>query len=109
MLRSNFDEFFGSGNHRNWPRAGKFENQARMTLFCNRNIPTMFGVQFLSFPVSTMEKYFIRILTTFPGPESTRAGKLENRMMWFCTRNIHTLFGVQFLSFPVITAKKYFG
>jgi len=31
--------------------AGKPENQARITRFCTRNIPTLLGVQFLSFHV----------------------------------------------------------
>jgi len=37
-----------------------------MTPFCTGNIPTMFGVQFLSFLVSIVEKYFDQILITFP-------------------------------------------
>ena len=67
----------------------------------------MLAVQFVSFSVSTTEKYFGRILKSFPGPESTRAGKVENQahMIWFCTPNIPTLFGVQFLSFLVSTAE----
>jgi len=98
MFYSNFDDFFGSGHHRNRPWLGKFENRARMNLFCTRNIPTMFGVQFLSFPTSTAKKYFGQILMTFQGPESTRARKAENQaqMTSFFVRNIPTLFGVQF-------------
>jgi len=46
-------------------RACKVEHQAQMTRFCIRNIPTLFGAQFSSFPVSTVEKIFGRILTTF--------------------------------------------
>jgi len=66
-------------------------------------------VQSLSFLVSTVEQYFVRILTTFLGLKRTRVGKHENRMMWFCTRNIHTLFGVQFFSFSVSTGEKSFS
>jgi len=71
----------------------------------------MFGVQFLSFLVLTAEKYFGRILMTFSGLESTRAGKVENfaQMTWFCIRNIPTLFVVQFLSSLVSMAEKYFS
>ena len=62
-------------------------------------------VQFISFSVSTVENYFDRILTTFPGPGTTaRARKTR-----FCTWNIHTHFGVQFLSFLVSTVEKCFG
>ena len=68
MFQSNFDNFSGIGLHRNRLGEGEVENRARMTPFCTRNIPTMFGVQFLSFPVSTAEKYFGQILTTFSGP-----------------------------------------
>jgi len=54
------------------------------------------GVQFLSFPIRTAEKYFDRILTTFSGMENSRVGKVENRtqMTQFWTRNTPTLFGV---------------
>jgi len=81
-----------------------------MTQFCTRNIPTLFGMQFLSFVASVAENCFGRILTTFPGP-GTGAEKVENRARKtrFCTRNIPTLFGVQFLSFLVSTAKKCFS
>ena len=56
----------------------------------------MLRVQFLSFPINTAIKYFGQILMTFPGPESTTAGKVENlaQMIWFCTKNIPTLFNV---------------
>jgi len=45
---------------------------------------------------------------TFPSPNTTRGGKVENRarMTWFCTWNIPTQFTVQFLSFPISTTKK---
>jgi len=49
--------------------AGKVENEAQMTQFCTRNIPILFGVQFLSFGVNTAEKCFDRILTMFFGPK----------------------------------------
>jgi len=87
MFQSSFEDFSVSGHHRNMLRADKVENWTRITPFCTQNIPTMFGVQFVSFLVNTAVKYFDRILTNFPGPESTRAGKPENRaqMTWFCT------------------------
>jgi len=69
VIRSSFDNFFESGQHWNIPQAGKVENRVRMTPFCTRNIPTMFGVYFLSFPVSTIEKCFIRILTNISSSE----------------------------------------
>ena len=81
-------------------RAGKVENRSRMTQFCNRNIPSQFVVQFISFLVSIVEKCFDQILITFPDPGTTGARKGENlARTWFCTRNISTLFGVQFYHF----------
>jgi len=56
--------------------AAKVENRAWMTRFSTWNISTLFGVQFLSFHVSTFEKNFGRILTTFLGsgnPEQSRS------------------------------------
>jgi len=92
----NFDDFSMSGHHRNRLGADKVENRAQITSFCTKNIPTMLRVQFLSFPINTAIKYFGQILMTFPGPESTTAGKVENlaQMIWFCTKNIPTLFNV---------------
>jgi len=55
----------------NSPGAGKVENRARKTSFCTRNIPTTFGVQFLSFPVITAKKCFSQVLRTFPCPDTT--------------------------------------
>jgi len=71
----------------------------------------MFGVHFLSFPLSMTKSYFVRILTTISGTDTTGACKLENQasMNQFCTQNIPTLFGVQFLSLPVRMAENYFG
>jgi len=68
-------------------------------------------VQLLLFLVSTTEKYFGRVLTTFPGSGITGAGKVDNRARttWFSARNILTLFRVQLLSFPISTAKQCFG
>jgi len=60
MFRSNFDDFSGRGT----TGAGKVQNGAHMTRFSARNSPTLFGVQFLSFPVSTVDKCFGWILTT---------------------------------------------
>jgi len=45
-----------------------------MTRFCTRNIPTLFGVRFLSFLVNKIDKYFSRILATFLGPNTTGTG-----------------------------------
>jgi len=79
MFRSNFDDFSRLGYLRSNPEVGTIEDEGRMTRFCSRNIPTEFGVQFLSFAVSTGEKCLGRILTTFSSPSTTRAGKDENR------------------------------
>jgi len=38
-------------------RAGKVENRAQMTWFCTKNIPIVFGVQFLTFLVSKGENF----------------------------------------------------
>jgi len=95
----------------NTTRASKVENQAPMAQFCTRNICALFGLQLLSFSVSTTEKYFSQILTTFSGSKTTGVGKVGNRvrMARFCTRNISRLFGVQLLSFLVNTAENFFG
>jgi len=77
MFRSNFDDFVRSGHHQNRPRVGEFENRARMTPICNWNILRMFKMQFLSFSVSTAEKYFVQILTTFPAPKSSITRKVK--------------------------------
>ena len=39
----------------------KVKNQARKTWFCTRNIPTLFGMQFLSFPVRYLSFYLLDI------------------------------------------------
>jgi len=39
----------------------------------------MFGVQFLLFPISTTEKYFDQILTTFSGANTAKTAKVANR------------------------------
>jgi len=92
--------------------AHKTSNQASLGYLplVPQDVETLFWVQFLSFPVSTAQIYFGPNLSTFPGPESTRAGNVENKtqMTWFCTRIITTLFGGQFLSFHVSTAEKCF-
>jgi len=86
MFQSNFDNFFGFGHDRNWPGGGKVENWARLTPFCTRNILTMLGVQFLSFPISTAEKCFRRILMTFLSRDTTGTGleqaKLKTGPEW---------------------------
>ena len=88
MYQSNFSDFFVSGHHRNRPRARKVKNRAQMTRFCIRNITKMFGVQFLSFFVSTAEKCFSQILVTFPNLDTTRTGleqaKLQTGPGWLC-------------------------
>jgi len=78
-----------------------------MTIFSTRNIPTQFVVQFLSFSVSTVEKFFGRILTNFWGVGTIGVGKVESqiRMTRFCTRNIPTLFGCNSYSFPSVRMK----
>jgi len=60
MFRSSFDDFSGLGAF----KGRKVENGAKMTQFSARNIPTLFEVQFLSFPINTAKKCFGWILTT---------------------------------------------
>jgi len=67
MFRSSFDDFSGPST----TGAGKVEKRPEMTRFTARNIPTLFWVQFLSFPMSTAKQCFGPILTTFPGPGTT--------------------------------------
>jgi len=61
---------------------GQVENLVRKTRFCTRNIPTLFGVQFLSFHVSTVEKCFGRVLTTFPVWAPLEQEKLKTGPRW---------------------------
>jgi len=51
-----------------------------MTQFCTRNIPTLFGVQFLSFSISKPEKCFGQIWTAFPGPDTTVVGSKQEKL-----------------------------
>jgi len=78
-----------------------------MTRFSNKNIPTVFGDKFLSFPISTAKKCFGRILTTLSGLRTIGAAKVENwaLMTTFGTRDMPTQFVAQFLSFPDSTLK----
>jgi len=107
MFGSNFDDFFKPGHN----QPNKVENQVHMITFSTGSILTQFGVQFLSFPISTVEKCFGRILTTFPCLGTIKVGKVKirARLIWFCTRNLPTLFGTQFLSFLISTTKKCFA
>ena len=107
IFRSNFDYFSESGNHQ---RRTSWKPGTHYSVL-HLNIATMFGMQFILFAVSIVEKYFSRILTCFPDPETTRAGKVENRtqMIQFCTQTLPPLFGVQFASFLVTTTKKCFS
>jgi len=73
------DDFFGSRHHRNRLGAGEVQNRALMTPFCTRNIPIMFGVQFLSCRFSTFKNCFYQILTTVLGTE-TRAGLKQTNL-----------------------------
>jgi len=57
----------------------RVENRACMTRFSARNIPTIFWVQFFSFPINTAKICFDWILTTFPCLRITGAGKVKNR------------------------------
>ena len=75
MFRLNFDDFSGLGT----TGGGKVQNGAPMTRFSARNIPTLFEVQLLSFPIGMAKKCLGRILTTFSRPGTTWAGKVENR------------------------------
>jgi len=106
MFQSNVKDFSGPCHH----RRSQSWKWIQMTTFNTPNIPTQFVVQFLSFPVSTFETCFGRILTTFSGLGTTGAWKVENgaQMSRFSARNVPTLFWVQFLSFRVNTTKKCF-
>jgi len=48
-----------------------------MTRFCTRNMPTLFGVQFLLFRVSTVGKCFRQILKPFLGTNTIDVRKVE--------------------------------
>jgi len=61
MFRSNFYDFSDPGT----TDVAIVENRAKMTTLGTKNIPTQFVVQFLSFPVSTVQKLFGQILTNF--------------------------------------------
>jgi len=61
---------------------GKVENGAHMTRFSGRNLPTLFGVQFLSFPVSTVGKRFGSVLTTFQVRAPPEQEKLKTGPIW---------------------------
>ena len=93
------------------PKEEKWKMGPKWSRFRARNIPILFGVQFLSFLISMTKKCFGQILTTFPGLGTTGAGKVENRawMTRFCTWNIPSLFGIQFLSFPISSVEKCFS
>jgi len=77
MFRSSFDDFSGPGT----TGAGKVENRAQITRFSARNIPTLFGVQFLSFSISTTKQCFGPVLTTFPGPGTTGTGPEQAKLI----------------------------
>jgi len=79
---------------------GKVEKLDPDDSIVHPNVPTLFGAQFLLFPISTAEKCFGRILRTFARPGTTEVGKVENRarMTQFSTQNIPTLFGTHFSS-----------
>jgi len=55
------------------PEQEKLKTGTHMTRCCARIIPTLFGVQFVSFPISTAEKWFGQIFMTFLGTGTTRA------------------------------------
>jgi len=78
MFRSSLDEFSGTGTN----GAGKVENRAHMTRFSARNLPTLFGVQFLLFPVSTVDKCFGWDLTTFRVRAPPEQEKLKTEPLW---------------------------
>jgi len=54
-----------------------------MTRFSARDIPTLFGVQILSFPISRAKKCFDRILTTFWGAILIVAQQYDKQMFRF--------------------------
>ena len=81
------------------------------TWLASSNLHSNSLVLTLSFPVSTAEKCFSRILTTFPGPKTLRAGKVGNRVRTarLCTQNLPRPFGMQLLLFLVNTSDNIFG
>jgi len=81
-----------------------------MTRFCTQKIPTLFGMQFLSFAINTAKKCFSWILTTLSPPSAEGACNAENgaQMTPVCTRNIPTQFVSQLVSFLVSTVEKCF-
>jgi len=96
IFRSSFDNFSGSGT----TGAKKVENRPQMTWFSARNIPTLFGVQFLSFPISTAKQCFGPILTTFLGPSIIKkifltvphVFTLKDDALYLCSLSIFGLF-----------------
>jgi len=74
-------QLFDFGQHRNRPGVvGQPKNRAQMNRTCTRNIPTLFGVQFLSFLVNTTEKCFCQILIAFSGLETTGTGPEQTKL-----------------------------
>jgi len=67
-LWQTFTTFLGPGTARPW----KVENWTQISRLSARNRLPLFGVQVLSFRISTAKKCFSRILTTFPGPGTKR-------------------------------------
>jgi len=70
-----------------------------------------FGVQFLSFLVSTVKNCFSRVLMTFQVRAPLEEEKLKTGPIWLdllAETYLH-FFGVQFLSFHMSTAKQCFG
>jgi len=72
-----FWRLFGSGYH----RSRKVEKKAQITRFSAQNIPIPFGVQFLSFSISTTKHCFGPILMTFSGPGSTGTGPEQAKLI----------------------------
>jgi len=93
IIRSSFADFFLGTSE-----AGRVENWFRMTSFCTRNIPTLFGTHFLSFLIRRAEKCFRQILTTFSGWAQPLQAELKIGPGWlsFDSRNIPPLFGTHF-------------
>jgi len=89
-FRSNFDDF--SRTRYRWSSPGA----VKVARFCTKNILTLYGAHFISFSISTDEKRFDRILTSFPVPGMIGVGKLEksgSNDSVLHPKHTHTLWG----------------
>jgi len=107
MCRSNFDDFSRPGYHSRWQ---SWKSEPEDSILHPKHTDTL-GTQFLSFLVSTVEKCFSRVLTTFWVLAPLEQEKLKTGLIWLGLppETYQQFFGLQFLSFPMSTARECFG